>query len=356
MGNYIDVIIPIPLQKLFTYSISASEANFLEKGMRVAVPFGGAKIYTGIVVDIHQTPPTAYEAKEIHQILDDVPLVSDLQLQFWQWIASYYMCTLGDVMRAALPSAFILESETSIVKNKGVSINESELKDDEFLVFEALQYQSSLKVQDVMGILDKKQVLPIINRLIEKNVVFLEEEVYEKYRPKLVRYVKLNVNYTSEKALQRLFDDLGRAHKQKEVVLTLFSIAAKTKKPVKISDLSTESGVSTSIIKALIDKGVLLEYHIQTDRISYEGGELHETKILNTNQVQALDAIKKAFHKHDVTLLHGVTSSGKTEVYSKLIEDIVKQGRQVLYLLPEIALTTQLIGRLRLYFGEGISV
>ncbi|WP_223549149.1 primosomal protein N' [Aestuariivivens sp. NBU2969] len=356
MGNYIDVIIPIPLQKLFTYSISASEANFLEKGMRVAVPFGGAKIYTGIVVDIHQTPPTAYEAKEIHQILDDVPLVNDLQLQFWQWIASYYMCTLGDVMRAALPSAFILESETSIVKNKGVSINESELKDDEFLVFEALQYQSSLKVQDVMGILDKKQVFPIINRLIEKNVVFLEEEVYEKYRPKLVRYVKLNVNYTSEKALQRLLDDLGRAHKQKEVVLTLFSIAAKTKKPVKVSDLSTESGVSTSIIKALIDKGVLLEYHIQTDRISYEGGELHETKILNTNQVQALDAIKKAFHKHDVTLLHGVTSSGKTEVYSKLIEDIVEQGRQVLYLLPEIALTTQLIGRLRLYFGERISV
>ncbi|WP_242133153.1 replication restart helicase PriA [Aestuariivivens marinum] len=356
MGNYIDVIIPIPLQKLFTYSISASEANFIEKGMRVAVPFGKSKIYTGIVAGIHQTPPTVYEAKEIHQILDDVPLVNDLQLQFWQWIASYYMCTLGDVMRAALPSAFILESETSIVKNKGVSIDESELKDDEFLVFEALQYQSSLKVQDVMGILDKKQVLPIINRLIEKNVVFLEEEVYEKYRPKLVRYVKLNVNYTSEKALQRLLDDLGRAHKQKEVVLTLFSIAAKTKKPVKVSDLSTEIGVSTSIIKALIDKGVLLEYHIQTDRISYEGGELHETKILNTNQVQALDAIKKAFHKHDVTLLHGVTSSGKTEVYSKLIEDIVKQGRQVLYLLPEIALTTQLIGRLRLYFGEGISV
>ncbi|WP_242131762.1 replication restart helicase PriA [Aestuariivivens marinum] len=356
MGNYIDVIIPIPLQKLFTYSISASEANFIEKGMRVAVPFGKSKIYTGIVAGIHQTPPTVYEAKEIHQILDDVPLVNDLQLQFWQWIASYYMCTLGDVMRAALPSAFILESETSIVKNKGVSIDESELKDDEFLVFEALQYQSSLKVQDVMGILDKKQVLPIINRLIEKNVVFLEEEVYEKYRPKLVRYVKLNVNYTSEKALQRLLDDLGRAHKQKEVVLTLFSIAAKTKKPVKVSDLSTESGVSTSIIKALIDKGILLEYHIQTDRISYKGGELHETKILNTDQIQALDAIKKAFHKHDVALLHGVTSSGKTEVYSKLIEDIVEQGRQVLYLLPEIALTTQLIGRLRLYFGERISV
>ena len=356
MANFIDVIIPVPLQKLFTYSISPSEAKFLKKGMRVAVPFGKSKIYTGIVAHIHKAPPTAYEAKDIEQILDEGPLVNDLQLQLWQWIASYYMCTLGDVMRAALPSAFILESETSIVKNKGVTVDESELKDDEFLVYEALQHQSSLKVQDVMGILDKKQVLPIINRLIEKNVVFLEEEVYEKYRPKLVRYVKLHANYASETALQKLLDDLGRAHKQKEVVLTLFSIAAKTKKPVKVSDLTTESGASSTIIKALIDKGVLEGYHIQIDRVTYEGEESEETKALNKDQEEALSTIKRSFQNHHVTLLHGVTSSGKTEVYSKLIEEVISQGKQVLYLLPEIALTTQLIGRLQHYFGERISV
>ncbi|WP_242205996.1 replication restart helicase PriA [Aestuariivivens insulae] len=356
MGYFIDVIIPVPLQKLFTYSITASEFNFLKKGMRVAVPFGKSKIYTGIVSNIHQTGPTAYEAKEIHQILDDKPLVNEFQLQLWQWIASYYMCTLGDVMRAALPSAFILESETSIARTSDTAIDESLLEDDEFLVFEALQHQSSLKIQDVMGILDKKQVLPTIKRLIEKKAVYLEEEVYEKYKPKLVRYVKLHGYYTSEAALQNLLEDLGRAHKQKDVVLTLFSIAAKTKKPVKVADLSSQSNASSAIIKALIDKGVLEEYHIQTDRVQYTGNDALETKTLNAEQVQALEAIKKSFASHNVTLLHGVTSSGKTEVYSKLIEDVVAQGKQVLYLLPEIALTTQLISRLQRYFGESVSV
>ncbi|WP_242155032.1 replication restart helicase PriA [Aestuariivivens sediminis] len=356
MGYFIDVIIPVPLQKLFTYSISSSEAVFIKRGMRVAVPFGKSKIYTGIVARIHQLPPTAYQAKEIHQILDETPLVNELQLELWEWIANYYMCTLGDVMRAALPGAFILESETRIVKNKGFPIEEHMLEDEEFLIYEALQHQSSLKIQDVMGILDKKQVFPVINRLIEKGVVHLEEEVYEKYKPKLVRYVKLGSNYTTENALQQLLDALGRAPRQKEVVLTLFSLVGKTKKPVTVFNLKNESGASSSIIKTLIDKGVLEEYHIQTDRIQYSGKDTLKTKLLNTCQIQALDAVKKAFETQNVTLLHGVTSSGKTEIYAKLIEDCISSGKQVLYLLPEIALTTQLISRLQRYFGECISV
>ncbi|WP_242086277.1 replication restart helicase PriA [Aestuariivivens sediminis] len=356
MGYFIDVIIPVPLQKLFTYSISSSEAVFIKRGMRVAVPFGKSKIYTGIVARIHQLPPTAYQAKEIHQILDETPLVNELQLELWEWIANYYMCTLGDVMRAALPGAFILESETRIVKNKGFPIEEHMLEDEEFLIYEALQHQSSLKIQDVMGILDKKQVFPVINRLIEKGVVHLEEEVYEKYKPKLVRYVKLGSNYTTENALQQLLDDLGRAPRQKEVILTLFSLVGKTKKPVTVFNLKNESGASSSIIKTLIDKGVLEEYHIQTDRIQYSGKDTLKTKLLNTCQIQALDAVKKAFETQNVTLLHGVTSSGKTEIYAKLIEDCISSGKQVLYLLPEIALTTQLISRLQRYFGECISV
>ncbi|MFD1163288.1 replication restart helicase PriA [Hwangdonia seohaensis] len=355
MQYFIDVIIPIPLKKLFTYSITPSESQFLSEGMRVAVPFGKSKIYTGIVFKIHNEAPTAYEAKDIHQILDETPIVNQKQLQLWQWISNYYMCTLGDVMRAALPSAFILESETVITKNKK-AIDESDLKDDEFLVYEALHHQSSLKIHDISNILDKKNVLPIIKRLIEKEAITVEEEVYEKYKPKLVRYVKLHANFSSETALQKLLDDLSRAPKQRDVVMTLFSVSAKTKKPVKVSDLSQESEASTAIIKTLIDKGILEEYHIQTDRVQYSGDDNEATKNLNTYQKSALSEIKKSFENHAVTLLHGVTSSGKTEVYVKLIEEALNNGKQALYLLPEIALTTQLVTRLQNYFGEQVAV
>ena len=356
MVYFIDVIIPVPLQKLFTYKISAAEAKFLKVGMRVAVPFGKSKIYTGIVYHIHNNAPVAYEAKDIQQILDDSPIVNDIQLQLWNWMASYYMCTLGDVMRAALPSAFILESETVITLNTGKTFDESILKDDEFLVFEALHHQSTLKIHDISNILDKKNVLPVIKRLIEKDAIIVEEEVYEKYIPKLVRYVKLHTHFSSEKELHNLLDELSRAPKQRDVIMTLFSISAKTKKPVKVSDLANESGASSSIIKALIDKGVLEEYHIQTDRVQYIGDETENSKLLNEAQKTALSEINESFKTHQVTLLHGVTSSGKTEVYVKLIEAVLEKGEQILYLLPEIALTTQLVTRLQNYFGEQVSV
>tara|TARA_R110000868_G_scaffold56488_11_gene174832 strand:- start:879 stop:3332 length:2454 start_codon:yes stop_codon:yes gene_type:complete len=356
MQYFIDVILPIPLEKLFTYSITAAEADFLKTGMRVSVPFGKSKIYTGIVYRIHNDAPLVYEAKDIHQILDEAPIVNATQLQLWEWIAKYYMCTLGDTMRAALPNAFILESETVILLNTDKKIVENDLKDDEFLVYEALHHQSSLKIHDIANILDKKNVLPVIKRLIDKKAVFVEEEVYEKYKPKLVRYVKLNVRYASEKALQALLGDLSRAPKQSQVVLSLFSISIKTKKPVKVTELTVESNVSSGIVKTLIDKGVLDEYYIQTDRIQYSGEDNEATKVLNEFQVKALAEIKSSFKNQNVTLLHGVTSSGKTEIYVKLIEETLAVGKQVLYLLPEIALTTQLVTRLQNYFGKQVAI
>jgi primosomal protein N' (replication factor Y) len=356
MAYFIDVILPIPIEKLFTYSINASEFDFLRQGMRVAVPFGKTKIYTGIVYKVHKEAPLAYEAKEIHQILDDSPIVNQNQFELWQWMASYYMCTLGDVMRAALPNAFILESETVIRLNTDKIINEIDLKDDEFLVYEALQHQSSLKIHDISNILDKKTVLPVINRLIKKEAIFIEEEVYEKYKPKLVRYVKLHTQFTSEKALQALLEDLSRAPKQSQVILSLFSISAKTKKPIKVSDLVTESKVTSNIIKALIDKKILEEYYIETDRVHYSGNENEDSKQLNKFQIKALNEIKESFTNQSVTLLYGVTSSGKTEIYVKLIEDTLRENKQVLYLLPEIALTTQLVKRLQNYFGKQVAI
>ena len=354
MNYFVDVIIPIPLEKLFTYSITPAEASVLKPGIRVAVPFGKSKIYTGIIYKIHNNKPLVYESKEIYQILDQAPIVNQTQLQHWDWISKYYMCTLGDVMRAALPSPFILESESIITKSQ--NINDKDLKDDEFLIYEALQYQSSLRIHDVTSILEKKHVLPVIKSLIEKNAIKVEEEIFEKHKPKLVRYVKLHSNFSSDRELEVLLDSLKNAPKQHQVILTLFSISAQTKKPIKVSELGKQSDASPSIIKALIDKGVLEEFYVQTDRFQYSGGKNEDSKTLNKFQSKALVEIKQSFEKQYVTLLHGITSSGKTEIYVKLIEDILKQGKQVLYLLPEIALTTQLVNRLQNYFGKKVAV
>ena len=333
--------------------MTEAEAEFLQKGMRVAVSFGNTKMYTALVLKIHQNKPELYEAIEILQILDEKPIVTEIQLQNWQWIASYYMCSLGDVYRAALPSAFLLESETIVLKNDEFT-EETELTDDEFLIFEALQHQSQLTIHQVADILGKKKVLPIINALIHKKAVFVKEEIYEQYKPKMVKYVRLNAQYTSDEALQNLLSELNRAKKQREAVLGYFQLSAD-KKPIKAKELETKIRVSAAVIKALADKGVFELYEIQTDRINFKGAT-NDLKNLNEFQETALSEIKTAFEEKEVVLLHGITSSGKTEVYTKLIEDNLKSGKQILLLLPEIALTTQIITRLEAYFGNQISV
>ena len=357
MQNFINVILPIPLEKLFTYKITPEQAEFLLPGMRVAVPFGKSKIYTALVHHSHSIAPEVYEAKEIHQVLDENPIVNEMQLKHWQWIADYYMCTVGEVFRSALPSAFLLESETLILKNEKAEIDEGSLKDDEFLIFEALQHQSILKVHEVAAIVDRKNVLPVLNRLIEKNVILLKEEMYEQYKPKLVRYVKLGANHQSEEKLEILLESLTRAPKQSQVILSLFQLQATTQKPIKVSEIEAASGGSKAVIKTLIDKNILEEYHIRRDRVIYDGDEENaDLKSLNAYQESALVNIQTSFKENKTTLLHGVTSSGKTEVYVRLLEDCIQTGKQALYLLPEIALTTQLIGRLQEYFGEKVSV
>ncbi|MEW2922361.1 primosomal protein N' [Muricauda sp. ANG21] len=357
MDCFLDVVLPIPLERLFTYSITPQEADFLQPGMRVAVPFGKSKIYTALVYQIHQNAPTAYEAKEIYQILDETPLVNSVQLKHWEWIAHYYMCTLGEVIRSALPSAFLLESETLVMPNKEVEIDEMELKDDEFLVYEALQHQTALKIGEISDIVDKKHVLSLVNRLVQKGVVNQKEELYEQYKPKLVRYVKLSDVYDNEVQLEELLNELSRAPKQSQVVLSLFQIRAKNNKPILIDDLERESGASKAVIKALIDKNILEEYHIRKDRVDYrEESSASENIGLNEHQTKALEDIHAGFNQKKPVLLHGVTSSGKTEVYVKLIQQCLEEGKQALYLLPEIALTSQLINRLRHYFGHKVSV
>jgi primosomal protein N' (replication factor Y) (superfamily II helicase) len=353
---FVEVILPLSLAKTFTYSVSEAEYNYIQIGMRLAVPFGKSKIYTALVIDIHENKPSLYEAKEIHQILDEKPIVNEKQIAHWQWIASYYMCAIGDVYRGAMPSGLLLESETIISQKQDVFVDESQLSDEEFLVYEALQQQSSLKVKDIINILNKKNIFPIIQKLIDKNILVLEEEMLESYTPKLIRYVKLHSKYDSNEGLGELLETLKNANKQKEIVLSYFQISASEKKPVTVKKLVEIANSTTAIVKALIDKQIFEEYYIQVDRVNFSGKTTEEQLKLSQAQEVAFDSIKENFTQKEVCLLHGVTSSGKTEIYIKLIEDFIKEEKQILYLLPEIALTTQLVGRLRDYFGNKVAV
>ncbi|MBA4276485.1 primosomal protein N' [Flavobacterium sp.] len=353
---FVEVILPLSLAKTFTYSVSETEYHYIKKGMRVAVPFGKSKIYTALVIETHENKPTLYDAKEIHQILDEKPIVTEIQIAHWQWIASYYMCAIGDVYRGAMPSALLLESETIISQKQDGFVDESLLSDDEFLVYEALQQQSSLKVQDIMNILNKKNIFPVIQKLVDKNILVLQEEMLESYAPKLVRYVKLNSKYETNEGLGELLEILKNANKQKEIVLSYFQISASEKKPITVKKLVEVANSTSTIVKALIDKEIFEEYYIQVDRVNFSGITKDDQLKLSVAQQIAFDEINKNFTQKEVCLLHGVTSSGKTEIYIKLLEDCIATGKQVLYLLPEIALTTQLVTRLRDFFGNKVAV
>ncbi|TBX66620.1 primosomal protein N' [Flavobacterium silvisoli] len=354
---FIEVIIPLSLPKTFTYKVSETEYAFIKKGMRIAVPFGKNKIYTALVIDLHQTAPTLYEAKEIHQILDEQPIVNEFQINHWFWIASYYMCNIGDVYRGALPSALLLESETILSQRQDTSVNQADLSDDEFLIYEALQHQSSLKIQNVIDILNKKTVLPIIQKLINKNIISLQEEIQEEYKPKLIRYIRLHEQYQQEEKLIELLDNFNKnANKQKELVLQYFQLQALEKKPISVKHLTETAKASAAIVKALIDKQVFEEYYLQEDRVNFHKNKVDYQLSLSEAQQNAVNQIEEVFVEKEVCLLHGVTSSGKTEIYTQLIEQYINQGKQVLYLLPEIALTTQLVSRLTQYFGNKVAV
>ncbi|HSP82549.1 MAG TPA: hypothetical protein VLN72_02320, partial [Gillisia sp.] len=308
MSFYLDIILPLPLERQFTYSVTREEAEFLKPGMRVAVPFGKSKIYTGIVAGIHNREPQLYEARPIEQILDEYPVVTSHQLGLWSWIARYYMCAEGEVLRAALPGAFLLESETLIQLSLDVDLENLDLNDQEYLIVEALQTQSSLKIKEVMLLLDKKTVLPVINSLVSKKAIIVNQEIFEQYKPKMIRYVKLAEKFSSEAEMHKLLDELSKAPKQRDAVLSWFNFSARSKKPVKLKELSAVSGASPAIMKTLIDRGIFTEYYIQTDRVQFDGEVTNTNLLLNEWQQEAFDEIESIFAEDEVCLLHGITS------------------------------------------------
>jgi primosomal protein N' (replication factor Y) len=353
---YIDVILPIPLKQTFTYSVNKDEAAFLKEGHRVAVPFGKSKVYTAIVYQVHTQAPQGYETKSIDQILDETPIITSFQIKHWEWMAGYYMCTLGEIIKAALPSAFLLESETIVSLRPDAQFDETMLSDAEFLVLEALQQRSPLHINDVRAVLDSRQVVKVLKDLLDKHLIEVQEEVYEQYAPKLKKYIKIAPAYQEEEPLAALLDSLTKAPKQKEILIHLFSLQAQTKKAVGVASLQNISGAGVGSIKSLVNKGVLEEFYLKKDRVEYDGDAGEAIMQLSDAQEKACQEIKTSFNEQDVVLLHGVTASGKTEIYITLIEEQLTSGKQVLFMLPEIALTTQLITRLQFYFGEKISV
>ena len=357
MGFFIDVLLPIPLERNFTYSVTPEEKQLLEPGMRVAVPFGKSKLYTGIVLGIHQRAPEAYQAKDIYRILDEEPLVSSAQLEHWNWIAQYYMCTMGEVFRSAVPSVFLLESETRVRKGEAALEQEEPVSDTEYLILEALEHQEVLSVNEISEIIDRKQVLPLLNRMLGKGAILMEENLQKGYTPKKVRYLRLHPDYREESALQELLDSMGRAPAQSRIILQLFQLQQGREKPVKSKELQERAESSRSVIRTLLDKEILQEYYLEEDRVVFEEAEAGAGNIqLNEEQQKAFADIRSSFATNRVTLLHGVTASGKTEVYIELIKEYLTKGEQVLYLVPEIALTAQLTSRLQLVFGPRVVV
>jgi primosomal protein N' (replication factor Y) len=353
---FVEVILPLAIAKNYTYRVPFELNDIVATGKRVVVQFGKSKLYTAIISAITEQAPEKYEAKYLIEVLDDRPVVTERQLLFWKWLAEYYMCNDGEVMNAALPSALKLASETRIVINKGFEYDRSSLNDKEFLIVEALDIQPELTVSDIAKLLGQKTVMPILKLLFEKNIINISEEVSERYKPRKRTFITLNPIYQGQENLKELFGILEkRAPKQADAVLAYIKLA-RHQKAISKSELIEESGAGSASINSLIEKEILISEEKNVSRLYFEEEELLNTFELSTQQQNVLNDIKLQFGQKDVVLLHGVTSSGKTQIYIRLIEDAMAQGRQVLYLLPEIALTTHIIERLRQYFGTSIGV
>ena len=350
---FVEVILPLPLPKLYTYRINEDEAHFLQMGMRVAVSFGKSKVYTALVHKVHTNEPT-YETKDIEYILDETPIVTPEQITHWQWIADYYMCTLGEVIKSALPSAFLLESET-IIEIAEKDLNSNLFSDDEFQVYEALHYKTALKGSEVSKIISKKKTLKVIKSLVEKGAARISERIFEKYVPKLVKFIRLAEDYQSQEGLQKALE-LLKGEKQKKLIMAYFNYINREVLPLKVEKLLEEAKVSNAVLKSVVEKGILEIYYFQKDRVSFADSEVLAKKTLNNIQNEALYQVQQQFQTKNTVLLQGVTASGKTEIYIELIDQYLKEGKQVLYLLPEIALTIHLINRLKKHFGKNLSV
>ncbi|MBK8965901.1 MAG: primosomal protein N' [Lewinellaceae bacterium] len=353
---YADIILPLALPKRsYTYSIPDELLSEVQPGVRVEVPFGKSKLYSGVVALVHPNRPD-YRVKAILAVLDEMPVVVAQQLKLWDWMADYYCCTLGEVMSAALPGHLKLTSETKLIHNPAYGDDFSELDNDEYLLAEALLIQNEITIDDARKILNKKTVFPVVQRLLLKGVLSLREDLQEKYRPKKVLAVRLAEPYRSDQELLRpVLDEMEKAERQLETLLAFLHLS-RSRPWVRRQEVLDKAGVSESPLKTLVKNNILELYEREISRIAGFEDELVEASELSEQQRRALSEINTGFKQHNTILLHGVTGSGKTRVYLELMREVMLQGGQVLYLLPEIALTTQIINRLQSIFGADVAV
>ncbi|RZS97974.1 replication restart helicase PriA [Cecembia calidifontis] len=360
---FADVILPVPIPKMFTYKIPRNLKEEIGIGFRVIVQFGKKKILTGIIGKVHQKPPSAYEAKPILDVLESHASVNPIQIRFWAWMAEYYCCHIGEVMNAALPSGLKLSSESKIQLNPTFDADTSPypLDDREALLLQALSNKEEMSYEDCEVVLGIKSIHGIIKSLVIKEAILVFEEVKEKYSPKVESRIRFRTDLAKDKeALEAVFNEVSNKPKQEEILLKYLQEVPVYRNPELNQNglekkVLSDAGLSLSSLKTLIKNGILEEFKIIVSRFEDEQGH-NEDIVLSPEQEQAQNTIKEAFEEKNTVLLHGITGSGKTELYIKLIQEALEGGSQVLLLLPEIALTTHIVGRLRQVFGSKMGV
>ena len=353
---YAEIIIPLALPKNYTWEIPSQLQDQVLVGIRVEVMLGANKRYAGIVKNIIAKKPEDFNPKPILSVLDEAPVVYQNQLDLWTWMAKYYMCTEGEVMQAAIPSHLKISSESIFIYNEDAILDSHKLSDSEYILSEALQIKKNLSITEVQKLLDRKSVYPIVNKLIQKGICFVQENLNDKYKAKEETYLHLSPKYKSESDLENLLNNWSRAPKQLELLLSFFHLQ-KTEGTVSQKAILEKSGASHAQLKALIEKEILISEKRKINRLGtahIPGAQNLHT--LSAQQKNAFDSILTQLETHPVHLLHGITGSGKTQIYVALINEIVKRGEQALYMLPEIALTAQMIRRLKQYFGNSIAI
>ncbi len=354
---FVDVLLPLALPGYFTYSVPQSFEKEIKVGKRVVVQFGKKKLFTAIVYNIHNNKPK-FDFKEILQVIDNDSIVNQLQLAFWQWLSMYYICTPGEVYKAALPSGLKLESESVILPGDNFLL-EKELSDDEIIVVDLLQEHGTILIEDVIKVTEKQNVYSLIGSLVSKKIIVVEESLTERYIPKFEQFVTISDEIENDEYFNTVYNNLSKAPKQADLLLKLAEMVklfTPQQSYIKKTALLKKLPNAANLLRELQKKKIVKIFEKEVSRISDFSAEKTEMALLNKNQRLAYSEIKEFFVEKDTVLLHGVTSSGKTEIYIHLINDYINKGKQVLYLLPEIALTNQIINRLRRVFGNLIGI
>lgn len=325
----------------------------MKTGMRVLVPFGGKKIYTGIVFELHDRAPENFSAKEVISILDDQPILPEEQIHFWNWLSDYYLCKLGEIYRFAFPSSLKLESETYLKLKPDTTVDFENLDVNEMYLIQALEVRQLINLTDIEAFIPKKDIIKTINSLIDLQYIEIDEKIAEKYKAKEVAYVKINDEVLGNQNLTEILVKLNRSSKQKDLFLAILEKQTEHPEvPVRKAELFEDGYFGSTHFKGLADKGLVEEYLMQKDRIEIYDGEIEELEELTEQQREAKNEIDEAFEEGKNVLLHGVTSSGKTHIYLEKIDECIQEGKNVLFLLPEISLTKQITQRLEKKYGR----